>query len=700
MSQPKREKQQNPFETQQHFSPKSNLVLNIKDPSTKSASGFFMKSTRVTEPDWTSEKEISPPKAEGFTSRLPAVTDLINIRPRKMDPEVSKTLLELTKYAQSLEQIIRSKDKEIQRLQYINKYLILAQQNREHLVIQTLEENRKLKEASFMGELRAQAKRMLGQAPNSNNVLLPKQILPIPQQLGKSAATLATLDGGTRTPLPNTQLNLGDKKNSSPLTLRSKSRQTNKLRPDRKKQSMLKMNEEELDILYAESENYQFLEDLLKNEENFIQEVTYFDKEKFVKLHDSIQTIRNDHMALRNMVFKLRRIIKATITMTTSLLLDEAIERIVDETCECLDCDRATTFIYDSMREELWSKSAKGSNETIRVPVNRGIVGHVFTKGEVLNIPNAYIDERFNKAVDMKTGYKTTTILTVPIRDDNGRVVGVLQAVNKKGSGAIFTKDDEMLLGILSNLAGVVLRNSMSYNEQLSLHNVLRTALKIGVTLNSFQDLELLLPFAEKKLRNLMRVEKVHIVLKTPNKDELFTVKPQGEIETYPAGCGIMGKVISTGEYQNITNGYNHSLFNGLVDIETSMPLLCVPIKDNNTDKPIGALQVINSKGVQGLSALERANVNPLDMETLEFFSKHLGQAIINCFKWGKLQADLKGEPYHFDLGRKDGKSGTELSYRPRNVDRVGKDNTEKIVETNQTHSESFDSNDDERDSN
>jgi len=198
------------------------------------------------------------------------------------------------------------------------------------------------------------------------------------------------------------------------------------------------VDEEELDILYAESENYQFLEELLRNEENFLQEVTYFDKEKFMKLHDSIQTIRNDHLALRNMVFKLRRIIKATITMTTSLLLDEAIERIVDETCECLDCDRATTFIYDNMREELWSKSAKGSNETIRVPVNRGIVGmrgylriklnhhigHVFTKGELLNIPNAYLDERFNKAVDMKTGYKTTTILTVPIRDDNARVVG------------------------------------------------------------------------------------------------------------------------------------------------------------------------------------------------------------------------------------------------------------------------------------
>lgn len=218
------------------------------------------------------------------------------------------------------------------------------------------------------------------------------------------------------------------------------------------------------------------------------------------------------------------------------------------------------------------------------------------------------------------------------------------------------------------------------------------------MTLNSFQDLELLIPFAEKKLRNLMRVEKVHIVLKNPNKDELFSIGAQGAIETYPPGCGIMGKVISTGEFQNITNGYNHSLFNGLVDIETSMPLLCVPIRDNNTDKPIGALQVINSKGVQGLSALERANVNPLDMETLEFFSKHLGQAIINCYKWGKLQADMKGESYYFDNGRKEERSDANLTLKTRDEARgrtqLGNNKTEKAVDLQERNSESFDSND------
>jgi GAF domain. len=52
--------------------------------------------------------------------------------------------------------------------------------------------------------------------------------------------------------------------------------------------------------------------------------------------------------------------------------------------------------------------------------------GHVFTKGETLNVPNAYADERFNKEVDMLTGFKTSTILAVPIRDDSNKIIGMV----------------------------------------------------------------------------------------------------------------------------------------------------------------------------------------------------------------------------------------------------------------------------------
>jgi hypothetical protein len=129
--------------------------------------------------------------------------------------------------------------------------------------------------------------------------------------------------------------------------------------------------------MYSENESFLFLEKLAhKKDGPFIDEVRSFDDPAMIQLHEAINALRHDHKALRNMVFKLRRIIRATVGMTTSLILNEAIERIIDETCECLDCERATVFLYDINKEQLWSKAAKGSDEIIRVPSNKGIVGN------------------------------------------------------------------------------------------------------------------------------------------------------------------------------------------------------------------------------------------------------------------------------------------------------------------------------------
>jgi len=146
-----------------------------------------------------------------------------------------------------------------------------------------------------------------------------------------------------------------------------------------------------------------------------------------------------------------------------------------------------------------------------------------------------------------------------------------------------------------------------------------------------------------------MGVEKARILIKNPNKHSLFSVNAEGKIITYPMDCGLVGKVMQTGEHDNLTNGYAHPLFNGQVDIETHMPLLCMPIRNPNTDKVMGAVEVINARGIQGLSALQKAKVNQFDLETLEFFCKHLGQAILNCFEREAFECSLRGEKYIFE---------------------------------------------------
>lgn len=84
-------------------------------------------------------------------------------------------------------------------------------------------------------------------------------------------------------------------------------------------------------------------------------------------------------------------------------------------------------FIVDEVNRELWSKVAKGSNATIRIPIDKGIVGYVATTGKAVRIDEAYLDPRFNKEVDRKTHYRTKTILCVPIKDFTGKIIGKLK---------------------------------------------------------------------------------------------------------------------------------------------------------------------------------------------------------------------------------------------------------------------------------
>ncbi len=84
---------------------------------------------------------------------------------------------------------------------------------------------------------------------------------------------------------------------------------------------------------------------------------------------------------------------------------------------ECLECDRATCFLLDHEKNELWSRIAKGTQKMIRLPLGQGIAGCVALNTKIINIRNAYMDERFNKETDKKINYKTKTILACPIME-------------------------------------------------------------------------------------------------------------------------------------------------------------------------------------------------------------------------------------------------------------------------------------------
>lgn len=73
----------------------------------------------------------------------------------------------------------------------------------------------------------------------------------------------------------------------------------------------------------------------------------------------------------------------------------------------------------------------KANGEEIIIPFGVGIAGTVAQTKNIVNIRNAYEDPRFNGEIDQKTGYKTKNILSMPICNYEGDVIGVAQIINK-----------------------------------------------------------------------------------------------------------------------------------------------------------------------------------------------------------------------------------------------------------------------------
>src|SRR5262249_39615652 len=105
--------------------------------------------------------------------------------------------------------------------------------------------------------------------------------------------------------------------------------------------------------------------------------------------------------------------------------LDLLLPLIIYEAAKVVDADRCTLFILDREQGELWSKVAQGAAQEIRVKLGKGIAGTVADTGQVINITDAYADPRFNRDVDAATGYRTRTVLCVPMRDAQGEGTGV-----------------------------------------------------------------------------------------------------------------------------------------------------------------------------------------------------------------------------------------------------------------------------------
>jgi len=164
----------------------------------------------------------------------------------------------------------------------------------------------------------------------------------------------------------------------------------------------------------------------------------------------------------------LRQLLGLSKTLGETSDLASVLGAVINALRDLLHADRATVFTFDSHTEELVIHVAHGvggSDAEVRIPASAGIAGACATSKQVINIPDAYSDQRFNREVDRRTGYRTKSILAVPLLDDEGHLVGVAQVLNCK-HGA-FDQADEMLSQGIASQAAIALRRAQLIEDNI-----------------------------------------------------------------------------------------------------------------------------------------------------------------------------------------------------------------------------------------
>ncbi len=313
---------------------------------------------------------------------------------------------------------------------------------------------------------------------------------------------------------------------------------------------------------------------------------------------------------------KVRALEDIGVALGSTLDLNELLALVVNRVSQVVDADRSTLYLIDESSGELWSKVAQGEQVVeIRLRIGDGLAGWVAQSGKGLNIKDAYLDARFDPVWDKQTGYRTRSIMCVPMKNHHGRTLGVIQVLNKRDG--YFTMEDESLLSALASQAAVCVENSKLFLSVVGKNmELLETKNQLE---RKVRELDVLVEMANlaataRKLDELLEgvlsrtmlaidAEAASILLSDEHTGDLrFRCAMGGAPEAVKrvrikAGEGICGWVAISGEPQIVNDvhcdkRHSRELENDIGYHPRSV--LCVPLR---WEDGVGALELLNKSG-------------------------------------------------------------------------------------------------------
>jgi adenylate cyclase len=380
------------------------------------------------------------------------------------------------------------------------------------------------------------------------------------------------------------------------------------------------------------------------------------------------------------------RVVNQTLSMLDNVLdsqgfdaiLDEMLRSITLKTGELLNADRTTIFLLDEEKDELWSivaKDERGNNLEFRFPITVGIAGEVATHKTGINIPYDFYDDPRSKAAqefDKKNHYRTYTMLALPLLNDEGNLVAVVQLINKlkavydpdapledKIDLTGFTQHDEHVFEEFAPSIRLILESSRSFYKATQQQRAASALMKATKALSqSSLDLEETLSKVMEEAQELMQADRSTLWLVDAERGELWTKLPvaNGTLKEFriPRTAGFAGQVAESHEPLLIPfdlydqPGSEKSKETDQKTGYRTCSMLCMPVFNADGDL-IGVTQLVNKKKQGDFPPYDPANwpqapdcwkasFNRNDQEFMKAFNIQAGVALQNA----KLFATVK----------------------------------------------------------
>ncbi|NES22524.1 MAG: GAF domain-containing protein [Symploca sp. SIO3E6] len=377
--------------------------------------------------------------------------------------------------------------------------------------------------------------------------------------------------------------------------------------------------------------------------------------------------------------FKNALFVNQTLSMMDNLLTSQGFDDLINKTLnditlkigELLNADRTTIFLLDKDSHELWSIFAQGeggSSEQIRISADQGIAGEVATFKKIVNISYDFYDDARSgtaKETDKKTGYRTYTLLALPLLNEQEDLVGVAQLINKLRRPLAleaplyeridingFNSADEELFAEFARSIQLIIQSSQLFYKAAKKQRVSSALMQATQSLGqSSLDLEETLKNVMEEAQKLMNADRstVWLLNHERNKLQANIRLSDGSVRniSIPKEAGFAGQVATTGKPLIIPfDAYDAPNPETVKETDKqtgyrTCSLLCMPVF--NTDKElIGVTQLVNKKKQGDFPSYSptdwpkapdrwKASFDINDQELMETFNLQAGVALQNA---------------------------------------------------------------------